>query len=124
MPIEYQRKMIPRAKELRKDMTRQEKKLWYDFLCDYPVRFQRQKTISSFVADFYCFRAKLIIELDGSQHCEPKALEYDRTRTRYLQKQGFECHKLSLQMQILRLRKNLLGDFLNHLIYPPLLPFL
>ncbi len=68
MSLEYNKKLIPRAKELRKNMTKQENHLWYDFLRIYPVRFQRQKTIDNYIADFYCHKAKLIIELDGSQH--------------------------------------------------------
>ncbi|MBP3657650.1 MAG: endonuclease domain-containing protein [Clostridia bacterium] len=90
MPIEYQRKMIPRAKELRKDMTPQEKRLWYDFLCHYPLRFQRQKVISSFIADFYCFRAKLVVEVDGSQHETIQGKEYDRMRSSVLERYGLK----------------------------------
>ena len=81
--------LTPNARTLRKNMTKEERHLWYDFLRDYPVRFLRQKVIDRYIADFYCSEAKLIIELDGSQHCEPQALEYDRMRTEYLQKQGF-----------------------------------
>ena len=83
------------AKKLRKEMTKEERHLWYDFLRDYPVRFLRQKVIDNYIVDFYCFRAKLIIELDGTQHCEPKAMEYDRNRTDYLQKQGFLVMRFS-----------------------------
>ena len=70
-------------------MTRHERHLWYDFLKTYPVQFKRQYSIGPYFADFYCYKAKLIVELDGSQHCEPKAMEYDIKRTAYLQKQGF-----------------------------------
>ena len=90
MPIEYQRKMIPRAKELRGNMTPQERRLWFDFLCDYPVRFQRQKTISSFIADFYCFRAKLVVELDGDQHRTASGREYDGMRSAILDRYGLQ----------------------------------
>lgn len=90
MPIEYQRKLIPRAKELRKDMTQQEKRLWYDFLRDYPVRFQRQKAISSFIADFYCFRARLIVEVDGSQHETRQGRAYDSERSAILDRYGLK----------------------------------
>ena len=64
-----------RAKQLRKDMTPWERKLWYCFLKDYPVRFQRQKCIDNYIADFYCFRAKLVVELDGVGHYDPKKSE-------------------------------------------------
>jgi len=90
MPIEYQRKMIPRAKELRKDMTPQEKKLWYDFLNNFPVRFQRQKTIGSFIADFYCYRAKLIVEVDGQQHYTAQGMAYDLERSAILDRYGLK----------------------------------
>ena len=73
--------MIPRAKELRHNMTKQEKHLWYDFLCKYPVRFQRQKAIDNFIVDFYCHKAKLIVELDGSQHYSEEGMEYDSSRS-------------------------------------------
>ena len=75
------------ARQLRKDMTPWERKLWYCFLKDYPVRFQRQKCIDHYIADFYCFRANLVLELDGSQHCEASAVEYDHKRTVFLRQQ-------------------------------------
>ena len=67
---EYNRENIPLAKALRKNMTPWERKLWYQFLRSYPVRFQRQKAIGNYIADFYCAKAGLVIELDGSQHYE------------------------------------------------------
>ena len=88
MSLEYNKKMIPRAKELRKPMTKQERHLWYDFLNDYSPRFQRQKTIGSYIADFYCHEAMLIVELDGSQHYEEHARAYDEERTRFLEAAG------------------------------------
>ena len=78
------------AKQLRKDMTPWERKLWYRFLKDYPVRFQRQKCIDAFIADFYCFRAKLVIELDGGGHYYEDAQEKDRSRTRKLESYGLK----------------------------------
>ena len=74
---------------MRKQMTKEERHLWYDFLKSYPVQFKRQYSIGTYIVDFFCYKAKLIVELDGSQHCEPQAVEYDRRRTDYLQKQGF-----------------------------------
>ena len=90
MSLPYQRRLIPRAKELRKNATPQEDKLWYRFLKDYPVRFQRQKTIGSFIADFYCAKAHLIIELDGAQHFTCGGKEYDQMRTGVLEQYGLE----------------------------------
>lgn len=88
MSLEYNKKLIPRAKELRRPMTRQERHLWYDFLHDYPVRFQRQKVIGSYIADFYCHEAALVVELDGSQHYEEHQKGYDEERTRFLEAAG------------------------------------
>ena len=84
-----QKKLRQRSQELRKQMTKEERHLWYDFLKTYPVQFKRQYSIGPYFVDFYCYQAKLIVELDGSQHCEPNAIEYDRKRTAYLKKQGF-----------------------------------
>ena len=88
MSLPYEHKLIERAKKLRKEGTKQENHLWYDYLKNYPVRFQRQKTIGNYIVDFYCHKAKLVIELDGSQHYEPDAMCYDEKRTYYLQAQG------------------------------------
>ena len=84
MSLPYNRKLIPNARELRKNATPQEKHLWYDFLCSYPVRFQRQKTIDRFIVDFYCHAAKLVVEIDGSQHYSDDGMAYDEERTRIL----------------------------------------
>ncbi len=83
---EYNKKNIPLAKSLRKNMTRWEKKLWYDFLRTYPVRFQRQKAIGEYIADFYCAKAKLVIELDGSGHYTSEQERKDKIRTEELKK--------------------------------------
>ena len=80
--------LTPNAIELRKTMTKQEKKLWHDFLKHYPVRFLRQKVIDSFIADFYCSSAKLVIELDGSQHFNERGIGYDQARTKVLESYG------------------------------------
>ena len=76
------------ARNLRKEMTAEERKLWYQFLRDYPVPFRRQEIIGNFIADFYCSQARLVIELDGSQHYEDTAQENDRKRTAFLNDQG------------------------------------
>lgn len=86
----YHGNLIPFAKALRKGMTREEKHLWYDFLRDYPVKIYRQRTISGYIADFYCASAKLVIELDGGQHFEPEALAYDAGRTCVFENQGIQ----------------------------------
>ncbi|MCQ2449750.1 MAG: endonuclease domain-containing protein [Clostridia bacterium] len=73
------------AKELRKNMTKEERHLWYDFLRNYPVRFLRQKVIDNYIVDFYCHKARLIIELDGSQHYTEDGLVKDRIRTEIIE---------------------------------------
>ena len=75
--------LTPRARQLRKTMTKEERKLWYDFLRAYPLHIYRQRTIGKYIADFYCPATSLVIELDGSQHCEPAAQSYDAARTSY-----------------------------------------
>ncbi len=88
MSLPYKENLISYAKNLRKNATKQEKHLWYDFLCTYSLRFQRQKVIGNYIVDFYCHKAKLAIELDGSQHYENDALKYDNDRTEFLKSQG------------------------------------
>lgn len=83
--IKYNKANIPLAKTLRKNMTPWEKKLWYGFLRDYPVRFQRQKAIGNYIADFYSAKARLVIELDGGKHYSDKQTEADKTRTKELE---------------------------------------
>ena len=95
MSLNYSGDLILRAKELRKTATPQERHLWYDFLSRYPVRFQRQKTIDHFIADFYCHAAKLVIELDGSQHYEEQGIERDKERTAILEQYGLKVIRFS-----------------------------
>ena len=85
MSLDYNSKNISLAKNLRKRATPQEKHLWYDFLAKYAVRFQRQKAIGDFIADFYCHKAKLVIEIDGSQHYDEEGEKRDRFRTEILE---------------------------------------
>ena len=72
------------ARMLRKEMTPQEKHLWFGFLRRYPIKIYRQKIINKFVADFYCAKAMLVIELDGSQHYSDDGLAHDAERTNIL----------------------------------------
>ena len=64
----YNKNNLFLAKQLRKNMTKWEKHLWYDFLSKYPMKFQRQKAIGNYIVDFYCAKAKFIVELDGKEH--------------------------------------------------------
>ncbi|MBO4306342.1 MAG: endonuclease domain-containing protein [Clostridia bacterium] len=87
--------LVPFAGVLRKNMTRQEKKLWYRFLSKYPVRFYRQKVLGKYIADFYCAKASLVIELDGSQHYKYRELEHDAERTLFLEDYGLSVIRIS-----------------------------
>ena len=82
----YNKANIPLAKVLRKSMTPWERKLWYEFLRDYPIRFQRQKAIGNYIVDFYCAKARLVIELDGSGHYDDEQISKDYLRTQALKK--------------------------------------
>jgi very-short-patch-repair endonuclease len=95
MSLPYNEKFISLARALRKDMTKQERHLWYDFLSKYPARFQRQKTISNYIADFYCSSAKLIIEIDGSQHYSEDKITHDEERTKKLSSFGIQLIRFS-----------------------------
>ncbi len=88
--LSYNNNLTKCAKELRKNMTQEEKHLWYDFLSDYPMRFQRQKGIGRYIVDFYCHKASLIIELDGSQHYTENADQYDKNRTEFFKTKELE----------------------------------
>ena len=83
------------AKILRRNMTQQEKHLWYDFLQHYPEKIYKQRIIDNFVADFYCHKARLIIELDGAQHYTPEGRAYDEDRTKALEKYGLQVLRFS-----------------------------
>ena len=78
------------AQKLRKNATKEENALWYQYLRRYPVQFRRQCVLGPYIADFYCAKAKLIIELDGSQHYEPEGIRRDAERTNYLESLGLQ----------------------------------
>jgi len=86
--MEQNQKLTSRAQMLRKNMTKEEAHLWYQFLCRYPLRLRRQYVIGNYIADFYCHKAKLVVELDGSQHCTPEEIAYDKQRTAYMESLG------------------------------------
>ncbi len=88
--MKHNKILTPYAKNLRKNMTKQEKHLWYDFLRTYRLRFLRQKVIENYVVDFYCSKAKLVIEIDGGQHYTEEAMEYDKKRTEILEGYGLK----------------------------------
>ena len=88
-------KLTKRAQELRKNATKQENHLWYDFLRNYPVKFRRQTTIHAFIVDFYCPTVRLVIELDGSQHFTEDGLAYDAERDYIIKQYGCKILRFS-----------------------------
>ena len=97
------------ARELRKNMTSEEKRLWHDFLKSYNVQFNRQKVIGNYIVDFFCKSAMLVIEIDGAQHYLKDELEYDKERTAYFNSLGIEVVRF--------LNKDIKYDFENSCKY-------
>lgn len=86
--VSYARRLKPRARNLRRDPTPAERKLWYEFLRDLPEKFSRQKPLGRYIADFYCARHLLVIELDGDSHFTERGQSYDSVRTLALSARG------------------------------------
>ncbi len=95
MEYKHNHKLINNARNLRKNMTKEERHLWYDFLRNYPHRFYRQKVIAEYIVDFYCAEAKLVIELDGSQHFSEKGIEQDAVRSEFLEQYGLKILRIA-----------------------------
>ena len=95
MDRKHNKNLLPFANELRKNMTKEERHLWYDYLRDYPVKVTRQKILGMYIADFYCASAKLAIEIDGSQHYKDAGARNDAKRTEYLNKYGITVVRIS-----------------------------
>ena len=93
--MEHNKKLTPRAQKLRRNMTKEERRLWYEYLREYPYQFRRQVTFGNCILDFYCAAAKLAIELDGSQHYEVTGQNYDESRTEYLNGLGIVVLRFS-----------------------------
>ena len=88
-------KMLEVARRLRREMTPQERKLWYRFLRKYPVKIYKQRIIESFIVDFYCADARLVIEADGSQHYTEQGRCYDHERSMILEAYGLKVLRFS-----------------------------
>ena len=91
----YNSSLCDTARMLRKNMTKQERHLWYDYLKNCSPRWLRQRVIDQYIVDFYCSKAKLIVELDGSQHYTVSGEEYDSVRTEVLEQYGLEVIRFS-----------------------------
>ena len=94
MEPKHNKQLVPFAKQLRKEMTKEERHLWYDYLRTYPVRFSRQKVLGKYIADFYSAEAKLVIELDGSQHYDDRNMEKAAERTAFLETYGLKVIRI------------------------------
>ncbi len=95
MTIHKNYALLPRARELRREMTPHERKLWYLFLRNYPVKIYKQRIIKSYIMDFYCASAKLVIEIDGTQHYEDVGQAYDSKRNAVLEAAGLRILRFS-----------------------------
>ena len=95
MKIPKDDSQLKNARRLRREMTPHERKLWYLFLRNYPVKIYKQRIIGSFIVDFYCASARVVIEVDGSQYFEPEGLAYDAERSKFLTSLGLEVLRFS-----------------------------
>ena len=95
MTIPKDNNQLESARQLRREMTPHERKLWYLFLRKYPAKIYKQRIIGRYIVDFYCASAKLVIELDGTQHYEPQGMAYDSDRSAYLTSLGLEVLRFS-----------------------------
>ena len=94
MQFKHNTNLTAFAKELRKNMTKEERHLWYDFLKGHPGRFTRQKVLGKYIVDFYSAQAKIVIELDGSQHYDPEEIRKDHLRTAFLEEYGLKVIRI------------------------------
>jgi very-short-patch-repair endonuclease len=91
----YNYSLKSKSRDLRKNLTPAEKKLWFDFLRTLPIRFTKQKPIAEFIVDFYCAKKLLVIEIDGDSHYSEEALRYDEFRSKKLQNLGIRVIRFS-----------------------------
>ena len=94
MQPKHNKELTPLAKQLRSEMTKEERHLWYDFLRTYLIRFSRQKVLGRYIVDCYSAKAKLVIELDGLQHYETDRVEKDAERTAFLNGYGLQVIRI------------------------------
>ena len=95
VPLKKNNELLHVERILRRNMTRHEKHLWYDFLRYYPLKIYKQRIIDNFIADFYCHSAHLVIELDGSQHYTSQGKAHDAARTEILEIYGIYVLRFS-----------------------------
>ena len=114
MNEQYNPKLTRRAQKLRKEMTKEERHLWYDCLKHLPEMVHRQKVIGPYIADFYIASAKIVIELDGSQHYEVAHMAKDQSRDDYLRQQGISVLRYS-NADINQRFRQVCDDIYNHI---------
>ena len=121
MPYMHNPKLTENAKKLRKNMTEEERKLWYMFLRNHSPKFYRQKVIDDYIVDFYCREAKLVIEIDGSQHYEEAGMLKDRIRTERIEKHDL----LVIRIPNTEINRNISGvcDYIDQVIEERTEPF-
>ena len=107
-------KLTPNAKVLRKSMTKEERHLWYDFLKQLPITVHRQKPLGNYIVDFYIASAKLVIELDGSQHYDSLHHQKDTLRDQWLHNEGYKVLRYS-NADIHQRFQGVCEDILNHI---------
>ena len=114
MQPKHNKKLVHLAQQLRKEMTKEERHLWYDFLRSHPARFSKQKVLGNYIVDFYSAKSKLVIELDGSQHYEDCNIQNDNERTAFLEDYGLRVVRIPNN----EINKNFEGvcEFLNEII--------
>ena len=110
----HNHRLSANARTLRKNMTKEERHLWYDFLKKLPVTVNRQKVIGPYIVDFYCAAAKIVIELDGSQHFEELGRKVDGVREQYLNARGIRVLRYS-NLDVSRNFEGVCGDILRYL---------
>ena len=110
----YHAKLSNNARTLRKNMTKEERHLWYDFLRDLPMMVHRQKVIDEYIVDFYIAGAKIVIELDGSQHYDAAGQLADAQRDAKLHSLGLHVLRYS-NAEVNRNFRGVCEDILNHL---------
>ena len=93
--IPYRRSLKRSAQSLRRDPTPAERKLWFEFLRNLPVRFTRQKPLGRYIADFYCPSRLLVIEADGDSHFTESGAQHDAGRTAALEAQGIRVLRVT-----------------------------
>lgn len=106
------------SQKLRREMTEEEKKLWYGFLKNLPVRVHRQKVIGKYIVDFYCATNRIVIEIDGSQHYEEEGLVKDGERDGFLKSLGYTVIRYTNADVNLRF-KNVCEDILRYIEATP-----